>query len=146
MHPLLAASLVNSFSNERVAAARTRRRAANAVTEAPAADDSAAAEVVIRRARSTDAPALVRLGVLDSDHHAGRVLAAAADEHAVLVAEVDGELEAAQAVDGGLSVANPFHPSGPHAQLLALRARQLGGGAPRRSRRSRLRVLSPHTS
>jgi hypothetical protein len=90
-------------------------------------------------------PALVRLAALDSAHYAGRRLAAAADEHAVLVAEVDGELEAALAVDDGLSVADPFRPSAPHRQLLALRARQLGGGAPRRSR-ARLRVLSAHTS
>lgn len=145
MHPLLAASLANSFSNERVAAAKTRRRA-KAAAKTPGADDSAPDEVVIRRASAADVPALVRLAALDSAHHAGRRLAASADEHAVLVAEVDGELEAALAVDDGLSVANPFRPSAPHRQLLALRARQLGGGAPRRSRRSRLRVLSAPTS
>jgi len=142
MHPLLAATLVNSFSNERVAAAKTRRAAKTA--EAPAADD-APEEVVIRRASAADAPALARLGALDSAHHAGRVLAASADGHTVLVAEVDGELEAALAVADGVSVANPFRPSGPHRQLLALRARQLGGGAPRH-RRARLGVLSAHTS
>jgi len=141
MHPLLAASLVNSFSSERVTAAKARR-----VAKQAAAADDAADDVVIRRASAADAPALVRLGALDSDHHAGRVLAASASEHAVLVAEVDGELEAALAVDGGLSVADPFRQSAPHRQLLALRARQLGGGAPRRSRRRRLGVLHPHTS
>jgi hypothetical protein len=142
MHPLLAASLVNNFSNERVAAAMTRR-AAKAAT-APVADD-APEEVVIRRASAADAPALARLAALDSAHHAGRVLAASADEHTVLVAEVDGELEAALAVEDGVSVANPFRPSAAHRQLLALRARQLGGDAPR-DRRARLGVLSAHTS
>ena len=141
MHPLLAASFVNSFSNERVAAAKTRR-----VAKQAAVVDDAPAEVVIRRASAADVPALVRLGALDSDHHAGRILAASASAHAVLVAEVDGELEAALAVDGGLSVADPFRQSAPHRQLLALRARQLGGGEPRRSRRARLGVLHAHTS
>jgi hypothetical protein len=140
MHPVLAASFINSISNERVAAAKQRR----VVKQAVAADD-APDEVVIRRASAADAPALVRLGALDSDHHAGRVLAASAAEHAVLVAEVDGEVEAALAVDGGLSVADPFRRTAPHRQLLALRARQLGG-EPRRSRRARLGVLHPHTS
>ena len=145
MHPLLAASLVNSFSSERVAAAKTRR-SANEVANDAGPGDAEPSEVVIRRARAGDASAIVRLGALDSDHYAGRLLAAAAGRHAVLVAEVDGELEAAQAVDGGLNVANPFHPTGPHAQLLALRARQLGGGAPRRRRRGRVGVLHPRTS
>ena len=142
MHPILAASLVNSFSTERAAAAKTRR--AIKAAKAPVADD-APEEVVIRRASAADAPALARLAALDSAHHAGRVLAASADEHTVLVAEVDGELEAALAVDDGVSVANPFRPSAPHRQLLALRARQLGGGAPRQ-RRARLGVLSARTS
>jgi hypothetical protein len=142
MHPLLAASLVSNFSNERVAAAKTRRAAKAA--KAPIADD-APEEVVIRRASAADAPALARLAALDSAHHAGRVLAASAAEHTVLVAEVDGELEAALAVEDGVSVANPFRPSAAHRQLLALRARQLGGDAPR-DRRARLGVLSAHTS
>ena len=103
-------------------------------------------EVIIRRASATDAPALVRLAALDSDHHAGRLLAEAADEGVVIVAEVDGELQAARVVDDSVSVANPFRPSAPHRQLLALRASQLGGAAPQRSRRARLRVLRPHTS
>jgi hypothetical protein len=141
VHPLLAASLVNSFSTERVAAGKSRR----AVKAAKAADADDSAEVVIRRAKSTDAPALVQLAALDANHHAGRRLVAAAEEHTVLVAEVDGELEAALDIDGGTSVANPFRPTAPHRQLLALRARQLGGGASREPR-SRLGVLRAHTS
>ena len=64
----------------------------------------------------------------------------------MIVAEVDGELQAARVVDDSVSVANPFRPSAPHRQLLALRASQLGGAEPQRSRRARLRVLRPHTS
>lgn len=144
MHPLLAASLMNSFSNERVGAAKTRRSAKAAKAAGRGAAEPS--EVIIRRASATDAPALVRLAALDSDHHAGRVLAEAADEGIVIVAEADGELQAARVVDDSVSVANPFRPSAPHRQLLALRASQLGGAEPQRNRRARLRVLRPHTS
>jgi hypothetical protein len=59
------------------------------------------------------------------------------------VADVgDGSLEAARALDGGLAVADPFRPSALHAKLLALRARQLGRGAPRGLRG----VLHPRAS
>jgi len=146
MHPLLAASLINRFSNERVSAAKTRRSAKAAkAAKAARPGDTSPSEVIIRRASATDAPALVRLAALDSDHHAGRLLAEAADEGVVIVAEVDGELQAARVMDDSVSVANPFRPSAAPRQLLALRARQLGGTAPRRSG-SRLSVLRPHTS
>jgi hypothetical protein len=145
MHPLLAASLINSFSSERAAAGKSRRAAKAAAKTSPGDDDSGPGEVVIRRARAGDASALVRLAALDSNPHAGRVLAAAADEGAVLVAEVDGDLRAAVVVDDSVGVANPFRASAPHMQLLSLRARQLGDAAPRRERRRR-RVLSPRTS
>ena len=145
MHPLLAASLINSVSDERVSVAKTRRTAKTVAT-APGPGDSEPGEVIIRRASASDSPALIRLAALDGDRRAGQVLAASADRHAVLVAEVDGELEAALAVDSGVSVADPFRASAPHRQLLALRARQLAGAAPRRGRRARLGVLRPHTS
>jgi hypothetical protein len=141
MHPLLAASLLNSLSNERLTAARTRRVAKAAKASVA---DAAPADVVIRRASATDAPALVRLGALDSNHRAGRLLAASADEQRVLVAEIDGEIAAALDVDRGVSVADPFHPSAGHAELLALRARQLGAAPRDRGRRSR--VLHLRTS
>ena len=140
MHPLLAASLINNVSDRRVGAPKSRRSA----KVVPAAPEPG--EVVIRRASATDAPALVRLAALDSDHHAGRLLAEAADQGVVIVAEVDGELQAARVVDDSVSVANPFRPSAPQRQLLALRARQLGGAEPQLGRRARLRVLRPHTS
>ena len=145
MHPLLAASLVNSFSNERVARAKSRaqrqgRQGRGPGVEASPARSSSDAPV------PTDAPALVRLGRARQRPARRRLLAEAADEGVVIVAEVDGELQAARVVDDGVSVANPFRPSAPQRQLLALRASQLGGAAPQRSRRARLRVLRPHTS
>ena len=143
MHPLLAASLINSVSNDRTGAAKSRRSAK--VAKAVATGNPEPSEVIIRRASAGDSPALVRLGALDSDHHAGRLLAEAADEGAVIVAEVDGELQAARVMDDSVSVADPFRPSAEHRQLLALRARQLGGGPASRSRRARLGVLHPHT-
>jgi hypothetical protein len=108
MHPLLAASLINSVSNQRGSAPKSRRRA----KVAPATPEPG--EVTIRRASATDAPALVRLAALDSDLHAGRLLAEAADEGVVIVAEVDGELQAARVMDDSVSVANPFRPNAAH--------------------------------
>jgi hypothetical protein len=143
MHPLLAASLANSLSRDRVSAARSRR-VAKAAKQA-AADSSAAVEVVIRRATGADAAALARLGALDSDRRSGELLARHTAEHDVLVAEVGGTIEAALALNGGLAVADPFRPSAVNAELLALRARQLGGAAARDGH-TRLRVLSPRTS
>ena len=142
MHPLLAASLATNLSTDRVGASASRRAAKRADADA---GTPAPGEVVIRRARVDDGPALVRLGTLDGDGRAGELLAHAACTRAVLVAEVDGTLEAALAVDGGLSVADPFRPSAPHAELLAIRARQLREAAPRSSR-SHLRLLHARTS
>jgi hypothetical protein len=145
MHPLIAAALSTQLA--RTAAARPRRRAASRGTPergrvAPV-DDSR--DVVIRAATPADAPALVRLGALDGNRSAGELLAAAAADHAVLVAEVDDSIEAAVALDGGLAVADPFRPSAPDLQLLSIRARQLGGAAPRRGGH-RFGVLHPRTS
>ena len=132
MHPFIAAGLSAQLSTERTAVARSHRRAETRGTPAPA--DSG--QVVIRRATAADAPALVRLGVLDGNRRAGETLAEEAADgdavHGVLVAEVDGSLEAALALDGGLAVADPFRPSALDVQLLSLRARQLGADAPRR--------------
>jgi hypothetical protein len=144
MHPLLAASLANSLSRDRVSAARSRR-IAKAAKQAAAEDSSAAVDVVIRRATRADAWALARLGALDSDRRTGELLARHAAEHDVLVAEVGDTIEAALALNGGLAVADPFRPSAVSAELLALRARQLGGAAARDGH-PRLGVLSPRTS
>jgi hypothetical protein len=143
MHPLLAAAVSTQLIRERTAVTRSHRRAETRGT--PEQGRVEPAEVVIRVASPADAAALVRLGTLDGNRSAGERLADAAADHAVLVAEVDGSLEAALALDGGLSVADPFRPSAPDLQLLSIRARQLVGDAPRRRGR-RLGVLHPRTS
>ena len=155
MHPLLAASVANTLFNDRAAATtstrRVRRESHDEGRPTVASDDTsgsaemAAREVVIRRATEADRPALVQLATLDSDRRAREMLADASSDDTVLVAEVDGSIEAAVALDGGLAIADPFRPSALHAQLLALRARQLGGHAPHRSR-GPLSVLHLRTS
>jgi hypothetical protein len=145
MHPLLAAAV--STQLQRTAAAPRPRRAASRGTPEPArmGGADAANDVVIRAATPADSAALVRLGALDDNRSAGQLLADAAADHAVLVAEVDGSLEAAVALDGGLAIADPFRPTALDLQLLAIRARQLGGDVPRRAGH-RLGVLHPRTS
>ena len=143
MHPLLAAAVSTQLIRERTAVTRSHRRAETRGT--PEQGHVEPADVVIRLAAPADAAALVRLGALDSNRPAGQLLADAASEHAVLVAEVDGSIEAALALDGGLAVADPFRPSALDLQLLSMRARQLGGDVPRRLGH-RLGVLHPRTS
>ena len=145
MHPLIAAAV--SAQLQRTAAARRPRRVASRGTpeRARTVSADAADDVVIRAATPADSAALVRLGALDGNRSAGQLLADAAADHAVLVAEVDGSLEAAVALDGGLAIADPFRPTALDLQLLSIRARQLGGDAPRRAGR-RLGVLHPRTS
>ena len=116
MHPLLAAAV--STQLERTAAARSHRRAETRGTPGGARTVEPA-DVVIRAATPADAAALVRLGALDGNRSAGELLADAAADHAVLVAEVDGSIEAALALDGGLAVADPFRPSALDLQLLS---------------------------
>jgi hypothetical protein len=145
MHPLLAAGFANTVVADR-AAAGTRRRAARrgaATSGHTVLEDEG--ELVIRRATAADASRLIALGALDGDRRAGELLARHAEEHVVLVAEIDGEFGAALALDGGLAVADPFRPTALHAQLLRLRAQQLGGDAPRRAR-GPLGVLHLRTS
>jgi hypothetical protein len=56
----------------------------------------------------------------------------------LLLAEVDGSVWAAVALDGSATIANPFKPSGDLVELLRERARQLHGRPePRRLRRLR---------
>jgi len=157
MHPLLAVSVANRLFNDRTAAAtptrRVRRKAHDATRPTVASDDTSGAamvtgDVVIRRAVAADGPALARLGALDGNRAAGELLAYAADAagtSGVLVAETDGEIAAALALDGGLAVADPFRASAAHARLLALRAEQLGADLPR-SDRGHVRMLAPRTS
>ena len=149
MHPLLAAGVANSLFADRSAPARPRSVKRGAATSGRRPEAAAfrrafsadAADVVIRRAAGADAPALRRLGVLDSNRRAGEALANTGAE--VLVAEVDGSIQAALSLDGAHAVADPFRATALHAQLLELRARQLGADVPERHGRL---VLAPRTS
>jgi hypothetical protein len=142
MHPYLAASLANTLTRDRVRAA-ARHNTASRARRTPGAGSPDAGALVIRRAGAGDGPALERLGGLDADRRTGALLSRLAGEHGVLVAEVDGTLEAALALDGRVAVADPFRPSAVHAELLALRARQLGGDLPRAHARRVPGVLTP---
>ena len=73
-------------------------------------------QVAIRLAAPTDADAVRRLALLDSS-------APARGE--TLVAEVDGEIQAALPLTTDHVIANPFEPTAQLATLLELRARQL---------------------
>jgi hypothetical protein len=72
--------------------------------------------IVIRRARPDDEPALAQLAVL-----AGRAL----PREPLLLAEADGSLVAALALDDHALVADPFRVTLDLTELLALRGRQL---------------------
>ena len=80
------------------------------------ARNTAADEVVIRRAARVDQDALERLAQLDS---------ANAPDGQTLVAEVSGRLVAAIGVEGGAAVADPFQRTAEVVDLLELRAGQL---------------------
>jgi hypothetical protein len=71
--------------------------------------------VTIRRSRPDDEPHVRRIAALDSRP---------APAGPALVAEVDGEIVAAVALDGGPPVADPFRPTADLVALLELRALQ----------------------
>ena len=91
--------------------------------------EAASPDVTIRYARPDDALALMDLADLDSSR---------APDGIVVVAEVGGRLWAAHSLDDGHAVADPFHPTGELAFLLAERARQLSSASrpPRRHTRA----------
>jgi len=77
--------------------------------------------ISIRRATETDRGALERLAALDS---------APIPSGEILIAEVDGEPQAAIEIAGGTTVADPFRPTAELIELLGLRAARLREGAP----------------
>lgn len=98
----------SSFANLIDFSRRPRaRRGAGAVGDAP---------VLIRRAASCDEPAIDRLAALDERDlpHGER-----------LIAEVEGRPVAAVEVRSGVTVADPFVPTGSVVELLGLRAEQV---------------------
>src|SRR4051794_24939081 len=94
--------------NSRFARQRTARRTV-----------AGPADVTIRVAQPSDADALRRLAELDSQP---------APRGYVLVAEADGALLAAVAVEDGTAIADPFYPTTALVSLLVVRARQLRAG------------------
>ena len=80
--------------------------------------------VTIRRAEAADALAIRRVAELDS-----RPVPAGE----LLVAEVDGELRAAVALDGDAAIADPFFPTADAVALLRTRARALDSRDGRRA-------------
>lgn len=73
-------------------------------------------QVTLRYAAAADGPRLQELAELDS---------APVPQGPALVAEVDGRLRAALAVNGGAVIADPFHRSSELIELLRTRAAQL---------------------
>lgn len=88
--------------------------------------------VVVRRAVAADAADLERLRLLDG---APRRL-----RGTVLVAEADGVVHAAHAVEERVTLADPFRATGGLVVLLEARASLLRGPAPVRTRSGRLRL------
>jgi hypothetical protein len=78
--------------------------------------------VIVRLADYGDSAALVRLAGLDS---------AAFPDGPTLVAELDGEIQAALPVHGGPPIADPFRPTSGLVAMLRLRAQHLRGEVPR---------------
>jgi hypothetical protein len=104
-------------------AARVRRARRGGASRRPTADHDEPGSVTLRWAAPADRPALRRLAALDE---------APVPTGNVLVAELDGVPVAALGVERGEAVADPFVPTASIVRLLALRARQLRGGRPRR--------------
>ena len=87
--------------------------------------------VVMRAARGSDGVALARLARLDSKRP---------PRGEVLVAEVDGAIQAAIGLDDGVAFANPFKPTAGLIALLELRAGRAKRQKVRRSLAERLRL------
>jgi hypothetical protein len=124
------------------AAARRRSRLATTVARFTGPQPALSDELAIRLARASDSEALRRLGELDGKPALGRFLSNHAPGGGVLVADVDGELVAAVALEGGRVAADPFRPSAGAAELLRLRASQLSVSE-RKHRAMLLRPLRP---
>ena len=87
--------------------------------------------VVMRAARGSDGDELRRLAQLDSKP---------APRGEVLVAEVDGVIDAAIGLDDGTVIANPFKPTAGLIALLELRAGRAKRQKARRGLAERLRL------
>jgi hypothetical protein len=94
-------------------------------------------DLIIRRATDADAAALATLAGVDSQR---------VPTGPVLVAEVDGELWAAESLTGGGSIADPFKPTAEVRELLRARVRQLTAEPRRRRGRGLAAVLRRATA
>src|SRR5215212_9174558 len=79
-------------------------------------ENTGTAHIAIRLAGEADTAPLIRLAALDS---------AEVPAGPVLVADVAGDLVAAQPLFGGHAIADPFRPTMDARELLAVRAQQL---------------------
>lgn len=87
-----------------------------AAARPPAGDHTPVTRVTLRYASSADSRRLRELAELDSS---------CAPSGTALVAEVDGRLRAALALEGGQALADPFFNGAELLELLRLRAAQL---------------------
>ena len=87
--------------------------------------------VVMRAARGSDGDELRRLARLDSKP---------GPRGEILVAEVDGAIDAAIGLDDGIVIANPFRPTSALIALLELRAGRAKRQRARRGLAERLRL------
>jgi hypothetical protein len=117
MYPLIEEELARQSAIDRQRAAAGARRARYAAQRAGDQFAAAAAQdIAIRDAEPADVRALITLSDLDSQPvPAGRVL----------VAEADGRIRAALAVETGRIIADPFESTVHLRALLRLRAEQL---------------------
>ncbi len=102
------------------AAARGERRASRRWSEADGLKRINARPVAIRRATDADCERLAVLAVLDEVE---------LPDGPFLVAEEDGEIEAALPLSGGRPVSDPFLPTRGLLEMLHQRAAQLGVAA-----------------
>jgi hypothetical protein len=112
--PFIGARNAEAVTADRLRAAAAARRAL-AARKGRAASDRPD-NVVVRAARVEDDGSIAELAQLDS----GRV-----PEFPALLAEAGGKVRAAMSVETGAAVSDPFFPSAPLVELLALRAAQV---------------------
>src|SRR5687768_10487821 len=112
MHPVLSFYVADALAADRIREAEHFRRS----RVARADETDAYPEVTVRVAGADDAGRVQRLAELDGHR---------VPQGTTLVAEVGGELLAARSLDGGRSIADPFHPTAHLVELLELRSAHL---------------------
>src|SRR5438128_360168 len=122
LHTAVAAAQVSDRHDAATAARRARELAASRRRPDPVID-----RIVLRPAVLSDGAAVAALAALDSAERPSGDL---------LIAELDGRIVAAVALDDGRAIADPFRLTADLVDLLRRRARQINAhNAPRRGRR-----------